>query len=635
MRHCRGAGGALGFQGNRPATPAGSPLANATAFAYARARRGNGCPAPMIDTTYPDALPAHSRLHWYIVERVLGQGGFGITYLARDTNLDQKVAVKEYLPIEVATRLPDAAIRSRTEDLRERYRWGLERFIQEARTLAQFDHPNIVRVHSVFEFNNTAYMVMRFEEGSNLATILNRRGTMPEEELLRILLPILDGLELIHKAGFIHRDIKPDNIYIRGDGTPVVLDFGSARQALGVAQTLTILVAPGYAPFEQYYSDSENQGPWTDIYGLGATCYRAIGGRAPIDAISRSKGILGSTQDVLVPASVIGAGRYSGRLLAAIDHALAFSEKDRPQTIAQWRSELVGDGIGSVAPKIAVPSPAAHGALADIPTVIRPATQEPRSAGSPAPLPTPSARQRWRGGAAFARPANLDRCGGKCGSRCCGGRRCGPIPLREAALNWRSPGTDRPRKRAKRIVGAERQAKRRRAESNGAHGARERIHRSGNPPNRGGAKTHRSRYCQRGPPRKSSPPRPQTGREGGTTDDARGTVASDTVPAVDGRQARRSGDIIASRYVNARCGCARISESRVLRRERQRNRSPRPIASCGPARYAEAHCHAAAACRSGQRPGADPPRRHLCGRARCRAKFRDGGRVAHESRAPG
>ena len=294
----------------------------------------------MNNPSFPDALPALSRLHWYVVERVLGQGGFGITYLARDTNLDQPVAIKEYLPIDVATRMPDATIRPRTEELRDRYRWGLDRFIREARTLARFDHPNIVRVYSVFEFNNTAYMVMRFEEGENFAALLERRRTLPEPELMRVLLPVLDGLELIHNAGFIHRDIKPDNIHIRADGSPVLLDFGSARGALGQGRTVTILVAPGYAPFEQYYSSGENQGPWTDLYGLGATCYRAISGVPPLDAITRSKGVLGSSREVLVPARTIGSGRYSETVLRAIDRALEFAEKDRPQSIAEWRREL-------------------------------------------------------------------------------------------------------------------------------------------------------------------------------------------------------------------------------------------------------------------------------------------------------
>ena len=327
----------------------------------------------MTEPAYPDALPALTRLHWYVLERVLGQGAFGITYLAKDTNLDQRVAIKEYLPIDVATRMDDATVRSRTEESRDRYRWGLERFIEEARTLARFDHPNIVRVLSVFEFNNTAYMVMRFEEGGTLAALLNRRGTLTEPELLRILLAILNGLELVHNAGFIHRDIKPDNIHIGADGRPVLLDFGSARQALGSSHSLTILVAPGYAPFEQYYSDASSQGPWTDIYGLGATCYRAICGRPPLDAVSRSKGILGSTQEVMVPASVVGAGHYSGRLLAAIDHALAFAEKDRPQSIADWRRELVDgtEAADATAPSRAreAPKPRASTGASSAPTV--------------------------------------------------------------------------------------------------------------------------------------------------------------------------------------------------------------------------------------------------------------------------
>src|SRR5262245_25347537 len=164
-------------------------------MAYSGARRtpGEGTFRQMPENAFPDALPAESRLHWYVLERVLGQGGFGITYLARDTNLDQTVAIKEYLPVEVATRMADGTIRSRTEDLRDRYRWGLERFIQEARTLARFDHPNIVRVLSVFEFNGTAYMVMRFEKGGTLAALLDHRGTLPEAELLQFVTPILNG----------------------------------------------------------------------------------------------------------------------------------------------------------------------------------------------------------------------------------------------------------------------------------------------------------------------------------------------------------------------------------------------------------------------------------------------------------
>jgi len=309
----------------------------------------------MSDSAYPDALPSQYRLHWYVLERVLGQGGFGITYLARDTNLDQAVAIKEYLPVDVATRRADSTVRPRSEDQSERYRWGLDRFIREARTLAKFDHPSIVRVLSVFEQNGTAYMVMRFEEGENFAALLDRRHTVGEEELMRVLLPVLDGLKLVHDAGFIHRDIKPDNIHIRADGSPVLLDFGSARHSLGHARIVTILVAPGYAPFEQYYSSGEDQGPWTDIYSLGATCYRAIAGIAPMDAIARSKGILGSTRELLVPAAAVGAGRYSERFLKAVDHALAFAEKDRPATLEVWRKELA-DGRPAAAPVRVLPA---------------------------------------------------------------------------------------------------------------------------------------------------------------------------------------------------------------------------------------------------------------------------------------
>ncbi len=305
----------------------------------------------MDDPAYPDALAAQYKLHWYVLERVLGQGGFGITYLARDSNLDKLVAIKEYLPVDTATRRADSTVSPRAQTQAERYSSGLDGFIREARTLARFNHPHIVRVHSVFQHNNTAYMVMEFEEGETLAALLDRRRTLPEGELLDIMLPVLDGLALVHAAGFIHRDIKPENILVRTDGSPVLLDFGSARAALGQSRTLTILVAPGYAPYEQYYANGESKGPWTDIYSLGATCYRAIAGVAPMDAIQRSKGVLGSTREMLSPASERGARRYSAPFLLAVDHALAFAERDRPQTLDAWRSELTGAGAAvSVAP---------------------------------------------------------------------------------------------------------------------------------------------------------------------------------------------------------------------------------------------------------------------------------------------
>jgi hypothetical protein len=313
-------------------------------------------------------LPGGYRLHWYVLDRVLGQGGFGITYLARDTNLDRQVAIKEYLPSEIARRRSDASAHPRTESQSERYTWGLDRFLTEARTLARFDHPNIVRVHSVFESNNTAYMVMRFEEGESLAALLGRSGMQTERQLTHWLMPILDGLELVHAAGYIHRDIKPDNIYLRADGSPVLLDFGSARQAFGSSKTMTILVAPGYAPLEQYYGDASTQGAWTDIYGLAATCYRAIAGRAPLDAVARAKGVLGSAREVLAPAVEAGRGRFTESLLVAVDQALRLSESDRPQSVADWRRALVASASAATLPvvPITVAEPAAEPMVAPV-----------------------------------------------------------------------------------------------------------------------------------------------------------------------------------------------------------------------------------------------------------------------------
>ena len=315
-----------------------------------------------IEKHHHHGLQPGSSVHWYEIQRVLGQGGFGITYLARDCNLDQTVAIKEYLPAEFAVRMLDrVTVEPRSDDQKEQYRQGIDRFITEARTLARFNHPNIVRVYSVFEANNTAYMVMRYELGRSLHQVLQERRTLPEDEIMAFLLPILDGLSEVHQHGFIHRDIRPANLYLRNDKSPVLLDFGSARQTSGGDHALTVLVAPGYAPLEQYGSSGKRQGPWTDIYGLGATLYRAIAGVVPLDSLERYNGVSYVSHDQLQPAREIGAGRYSASLLRAIDHALSLRIKQRPQSIEEWLKDFREPGR----PAIVLPSAIAKSSAGD------------------------------------------------------------------------------------------------------------------------------------------------------------------------------------------------------------------------------------------------------------------------------
>ncbi len=296
----------------------------------------------MTEKRHRNALQAGYDLHWYTIQDVLGQGGFGITYLAYDNNLKHSVAIKEYLPSGLAMRESDSTIQPLSEEHRNDYQWGLERFLTEARTLTQFDHNNIVRVLTVFELNQTAYMVMRYEEGKALDTLLPKGATLEEQWLKRMIIPMIGGLSKVHAAGFIHRDIKPGNIFIRADQSPVLIDFGSARQAFGQeTRTLTAMVSPGYAPFEQYHSKSDQQGPWTDIYGLGATLYRATTGQAPIDALERSEAMLRESKDSYVSVfEYADTSKYSSGFLAAIDHAMIFNEKKRPQTLKSWLQEL-------------------------------------------------------------------------------------------------------------------------------------------------------------------------------------------------------------------------------------------------------------------------------------------------------
>jgi len=325
----------------------------------------------MNESTHTQTLGVGDRVLWYEIESILGQGGFGITYRAHDTNLDVQVAIKEYLPTMFATRGADGLIAPTSADQKADYEWGLARFIDEGRTLARFDHPGIVRVYSVFESNGTAYLVMRYEHGEALDSILKREHTLPESRLRGILFDIMGGLVPVHEAGFIHRDIKPANIYIREDGSAVLIDFGSARQALGVqTQTLTTLVSPGYAPFEQYSSDGAQQGPWTDIYALGATAYRAMTGRSPKTAVDRSRALLASTPDETMEA--IGSlDNYSAGFVGAIENAIAFHEQDRPQSVAAWQ-ESFGAGAVDVA---TVAMPQAHPAAGVDLDIGAPATQ--------------------------------------------------------------------------------------------------------------------------------------------------------------------------------------------------------------------------------------------------------------------
>ncbi len=300
------------------------------------------------------ALPVGFALHEYTIEAMLGAGGFGITYLARDNNLHAQVAIKEYLPNHLAVRAAGQAVLPRSDADSPGFRLGLERFLAEARILASFRHPNIVRVSRFFEANRTAYVVMDYEQGRPLRDWLPGHTPVDEATLKRMFLPLLDGLAVVHDAGVLHRDIKPANIYVRnGDGSLVLLDFGAARQATGVAsRSLTSVITPGYAPFEQYHT-SGDQGPWTDLYALAGVLYWLVTGQKPHEAPSRVK------EDTMPPAAVAGAGRYSPGFLAAIDWALRVDEDARPRSVADFRRALLGESpvpSGTIAPATAPPA---------------------------------------------------------------------------------------------------------------------------------------------------------------------------------------------------------------------------------------------------------------------------------------
>ena len=282
----------------------------------------------------------------YRVVAVLGQGGFGITYRAVDTELGREVAIKEYLPTALAVRKDGVTVVPRSRSAAEDLAWGLERFVSEGRTLAALHRaPGIVKVHDYLQANGTAYLVMELVDGETLHERIVRAGPLDAAEIDRILAPLLDGLEQVHAAGFLHRDIKPANILLDAKGQPTLIDFGASRAAIaGRTQAMTAVFTPGYAPVEQF--TSAPQGAWTDIYSLAATLYHAITGEPPLNAIDRM------VDDELVPLA--GSGRaFPKALLAGIDAALVVRAAGRPQSVAAWRALLTGSG-GAAAPATVV-----------------------------------------------------------------------------------------------------------------------------------------------------------------------------------------------------------------------------------------------------------------------------------------
>jgi serine/threonine protein kinase len=283
----------------------------------------------------------------YRIDSVLGHGGFGITYLAHDTTLNAQVAIKEFLPHSIAVRDENSGnVMPKPErDAVRDYHWGLKNFVKEARALAQFKHPNIVRVLRFLEANGTAYMVMEYEKGESLAQYLKSNGPrLDETMLLRIFIPILNGLHAVHEANMLHLDIKPENIYLRTDGSPMLIDFGSARQAIvGSGHSQRVALTHGYAPLEQY-PDKGKQGPWTDIYAIGATMYRCVCGKQPDDSLERNQAILKYKVDPLTPASKAGKKYYQENILDCIDWAMQIYPNDRPQSARLFQDALMGKG---------------------------------------------------------------------------------------------------------------------------------------------------------------------------------------------------------------------------------------------------------------------------------------------------
>ncbi|UXY12986.1 protein kinase [Kosakonia sp. ML.JS2a] len=281
----------------------------------------------------PNALPPGYRFNEFEIKEVIGGGGFGIVYRAWDHQLERTIAIKEFMPSSLAVRNDDMTLVLRSERFSKAFTAGLNSFIQEARLLARFNHPNLLHVLRFWVQNDTAYMGTVFYSGTTLSRLREKNPALLNEAWIRRMLPMLLGaIKTIHDEGYLHRDISLDNIQIQENGLPVLLDFGSARRSIGsISDETETMLRPGYAPIEQYTDDNESeQGPWTDIYALGAVLHTLIIGSPPPVSVVRS------IQDTYMPLTQRNLPGYSPSLLQAVDRALALKMEDRPQTVDEF-----------------------------------------------------------------------------------------------------------------------------------------------------------------------------------------------------------------------------------------------------------------------------------------------------------
>ena len=284
-------------------------------------------------------LPVGTKLGEFEITDIIGWGGFGIVYLVYDHSLQRQVALKEYMPSSFAMRDNLGKITLKSESSKDIFLAGLRSFINEARLLAHFDHPSLVKVYRFWESNGTAYMVMPFYQGITLKEKILNTEKLPDEKWLKnLLFQLLDALNVLHtdKPQCLHRDISPDNILILPDGRALLLDFGAARRVISdMTQSLTVILKPGYAPIEQYADETNlTQGPWTDIYALAAVIYFTITRKTPTPSVSRL------VSDRLIPLSEFAENQYSLAFLKGIDKALAVRPEHRPQNVDEFRKLL-------------------------------------------------------------------------------------------------------------------------------------------------------------------------------------------------------------------------------------------------------------------------------------------------------